>query len=247
VLLSLVGLRFANWLWLSARIPGGTAFVANVALQVLSCAVFVFLIAQSCRTTLPHWLRVHLLRRLLILSPVVVLALFLLVAPSSVHSLVSDDLLIDDADAMAVGGAQSIAAGHDLYRVSEIKCLKHLGLSPALSTPLRVGPLARVPVYPPPTQIKASIGAAQGEGSTSSVFSGRAGPPLDPVAMVPVASASPVVRALWTLGPMMVLAIAVGVAASWLWPATLTVVLGTYFRPGSALNFASLRNAESVA
>src|ERR1035441_1736869 len=63
--------------------------------------------------------------------------------PSSVHSLVSDDLLIDDADAMAVGGAQSIAAGHDLYRGSEIKCLKHLGLSSALSTPLRVGPLAR--------------------------------------------------------------------------------------------------------
>ena len=99
VLLSLVGLRFANWLWLSARIPGQAGFVANVALQVLSCAVFVFLIAQSCRTTLPHWLRVHLLRRLLILSPVVVLALFLRVAPSSVRSLVSDDLLIDDADA----------------------------------------------------------------------------------------------------------------------------------------------------
>jgi hypothetical protein len=179
VLLSLVGLRFANWLWLSARIPGKASLVANVALQVLPCAVFVFLIAQSCRTTLPHWLRVHPLRRLLILSPVVVLALFLLVARSIVHSLVSDNLLIDDADAMAVGGAQSIAAGHDLYRVSEIKCLKHLGLSPALSTPLRAGPLARVPVYPPPTQIKASIGAAQGEGSTSSVFSGRAGPPVD--------------------------------------------------------------------
>jgi hypothetical protein len=162
VLLSLVGLRFANWLWLSARIPGGTAFVANVALQVLSFAVFVFLIAQSCRTTLPHWLRVHRPGRLLIVSPVVVVALFLLVSSSIVHSLASGDLLIDDADAVAVGGAQSIAAGHDLYRVSEIKCLKHLGLSPALSTPLRVGPLARVPVYPPPTQIKASIGAAQG-------------------------------------------------------------------------------------
>jgi hypothetical protein len=53
VLLSLVGLRFANWLWLSARIPGKAGLVANVALQVLPCAVFVFLSAQSCRTTLP--------------------------------------------------------------------------------------------------------------------------------------------------------------------------------------------------
>ena len=247
VLLSLVGLRFANWLWLSARIPGRAAFVANVALQVLSFAVFVFLIAQSCRTTLPHWLRVHRPGRLLIVSPMVVVALFLLVSSSIVHSLASGDLLIDDANAMAVCGAQSIAAGHDPYRVSEINCLKHLGLSPALSTPLRVGPLAKVPIYPTPTQIRAAIATAGARGGTSSVFSGLAKPPLDPVTMVPVASASPVVRALWTLGAMLVLAIAVGVAAGSLWPAALTVVLGTYFIPGSALNFASFGNAESVA
>jgi hypothetical protein len=119
VLLSLVGLRCANWLWLSARIPGKAGLVANVALQVLSCAVFVFLIAQSCRTTLPHWLRVHLLRRLLILSPVVVLALFLLVAPSIVHSLVSDDLLIDDADAWRSAALSRSPVATTLTRVGD--------------------------------------------------------------------------------------------------------------------------------
>lgn len=247
LLVSLVGLRFANWLWLSDRVPGKGAFVANVALEILAFAVFAFLIAQSCRTTLAHWVQVQCPGRLLIVSPVLVLACFLIVSSSIVHSLVSGDLLIDDANAMAVCGAQAIDTGHDPYRVSEIDCLKRRGLSPTLATPLRVGPFAKVPIYPSPSQITAAIASAEARGGTSSEFSGLAKLPLDALTMTPVARASPVVRALWTLGAMLVLAIAVVVAAGWFWPAALTVVLSTYFIHGSALNFASFGNAESVA
>jgi hypothetical protein len=244
---ALIALKFANWGWLIARVPGRVAFLANVAIQFLAFGIFVVLIALSCRGRLPGWLRRLRLGRFMVVMPVLLVLLFGLVSASVARSLVTDDLRIDDANAMAVCGAQAISVGHDPYLVSELSCLRRLGLSPVLATPLRVGPLAKVDGYPSPAQIDSAVRVARAKGGTDSIFPGLGKPPLDALTMLPVARAPAQVRALWTLLAVVVFAGLLAVAAGWLWPAVLAVFLATYYIPGSALNFASFGNAESVA
>ena len=243
---ALIALKFANWGWLIARVPGRVAFLANVAIQFLAFGIFVVLIALSCRGRLPGWLRRLRLGRFMVVMPVLLVLLFGLVSASVARSLVTDDLRIDDANAMAVC-AQAISVGHDPYLVSELSCLRRLGLSPVLATPLRVGPLAKVDGYPSPAQIDSAVRVARAKGGTDSIFPGLGKPPLDALTMLPVARAPAQVRALWTLLAVVVFAGLLAVAAGWLWPAVLAVFLATYYIPGSALNFASFGNAESVA
>ncbi len=245
--LALVALRFANWSWLSARIPGEAAFLANFAIQVLAFLAFCLLVAVGCRSPLPAWVVRLRPGRLLALAPVAFLVLLLAVSLSVANSLSSGRLLIDDANAMAVCGARAISNGHDPYQVSEIDCLRRLGLPVTLATPLRVGTLARVQGYPTAAEIEAAVRAAEARGDTGSLVPGLGKPPLDPVAMIPVARAPASVRALWTLLGLVVLAALLAWAAGRLWAGALSLLLLSYFIPGSALNFASFGNAESFA
>jgi hypothetical protein len=245
--LALFALRFANWDWLSARIPGRPAFIANWIVQSLAFGIFVALVAISCRADLPGWVRRRHPGRLVAIAPAVLAVLLVLVSVSVARSLLSDRLLIDDANAMAVCGAQAISTGHDPYQVAELSCLRRLGLSPTLATPLRVASLAKVQGYPTPSQIEAAIRSANAHGGTNAIFSGLSKPPLDPAVMIPVARAPAVARALWTLVAVAIFLGVLAVAAGSLWPAALAVFLATFYIPGSALNFASFGNAESVA
>jgi len=244
---ALVALKFANWAWLSDRIPGNLAFIANWVIQAVAFAVFLALVAVSCRAELPEWVRRRRPGRLVALAPAVLAVLLASVSLSVAGALVGNRLLIDDANAMAVCGARAISIGHDPYRVAELSCLRRLDLSPTLATPLRVGSLAKVQGYPTPTEIEAAIRSADAKGGTNSIFSGLGKPPLDPAAMIPVARAPAVARALWTLLAVAVFLSLLAVAAGSLWPAALAVFLATYYIPGSALNFASFGNAESIA
>jgi len=245
--LALVALKFANFQWLSSAIPGQVGAYASDALEFACFLVFVGLTALSCRTVLPTWIQRLRLGRVLILAPVALLVVGAFVLATIAGSLAGDSQRIDDANAMAVCGAQAIVAGQDPYQVKEIACLRQMGLSVSLATPLRVGSLADVRIYPSPTQIQAAARAAKSQGGTASLFSGLAKPPLDPLVMVPVASQSSQVRSLWTLLAAVVFAVLLGIAAGPLWAAALAAFLATYYIPGSALNFASFGNAESVA
>jgi hypothetical protein len=245
--LALIAFKFANWSWLSDRIPGHLAFLANWLIQAMAFAVFIALVAISCRVDLPAWVRRHRPGRLVALAPALLAVLLVLVSVSVARSLLSNRLLIDDANAMAVCGARAISNGHDPYQVAELRCLRSLDLSPTLATPLRVGSLAKVQGYPTPGQIDAAIRAADARGGTDSVFSGLGKPPLDPAVMIPVARAPAVARALWTLLAVAIFLGFLAVAAGSLWPAAVALFLATYYIPGSALNFASFGNAEAIA
>jgi hypothetical protein len=247
IALALVALKFANFQEISPTIPGRAALYANDALELCCYLAFVVLIALSCRSVLPDWIRRRHPGRILILSPVVLLVVGGFVVVSIVNSLPGDSQRIDDANAMAVCGAQAISKGQDPYQVNEIACLRQLGLSVTLATPLRLGPFAGVDTYPSAARIEAAARTAGSHGSTANVFSGLAKAPLDPVTMIPVASTSSQVRSLWTLLAAAIFAVLLGVAAGPLWAAALAAFMATYFIPGSALNFASFGNAESVA
>jgi hypothetical protein len=244
---ALIALKFANWSWLSDRIPGHLAFLTNWAIQAVAFAVFIALVATSCRADLPAWARRRRPGRLVALAPALLAVLLVLVSVSVARSLLSNRLLIDDANAMAVCGARAITNGHDPYQVAELRCLRSLDLSSTLATPLRVGSLAKVQGYPTPAEINAAIRSADARGGTDSIFSGLGKPPLDPAVMIPVARAPAVARALWTLLAVAIFGGFLAVAAGTLWPAALALFLATYYIPGSALNFASFGNAESIA
>jgi hypothetical protein len=245
--LGLIAFKFANWSWLSDRIPGHLAFLANWLIQAVAFAVFIGLVAVSCRVDLPAWVRRHRPGRLVALAPALLAVLLVLVSISVARALVDNRLLIDDANAMAVCGARAISNGHNPYQVAELRCLRSLNLSPTLATPLRVGSLAKVQGYPTPAEIDAAIRSAEARGGTGSVFSGLGKPPLDPAVMIPVARAPAVARALWTLLAVAIFLGFLAVAAGSLWPAALALFLSTYYIPGSALNFASFGNAEAIA
>ncbi|MGC1183966.1 MAG: glycosyltransferase 87 family protein [Candidatus Dormiibacterota bacterium] len=245
--LALVALKFANFRWLSPLIPGRSGVYASDALEFLCFLAFVLLTALSCRSALPTWIQHLRLGRVLVLAPVALLVVGGFVVANIVGSLPGDSQRVDDANAMAVCGAQAIAAGHDPYQVKEFPCLRQMDLSSSLATPLRVGSLAHVRIYPTPAQIQAAVRTANSQGGTGAVFSGLAKPPLDPLVMVPVASQSSQIRSLWTLLAAAVFAVLLGIAAGPLWAAALAAFLATYYIPGSALNFASFGNAESVA
>lgn len=247
IALALVAFRFANWTWLSVRIPGEGADIANDALQYLSFLVFVVLVAVSCRATLPERIRRWRPGRVLVLAPLLLVVVGGLVSASIIGGLPTDTQQIDDANAMAVCGAQAISAGQNPYLLKEVNCLRHLGVSTTLATPLRKGPLANLDGYPTPAQIEAAVRYASDHGGTQRLFSGLAKPPLDLAVMLPVDHASSQLRALWTLLAAAVFAVLLGIAAGPLWAAALAAFIGTYYIPGSAINFASFGNAESIA
>ncbi|HEY6537565.1 MAG TPA: hypothetical protein VI138_00820 [Candidatus Dormibacteraeota bacterium] len=244
---ALLALRFANWQWLSDRIPGRGAALVNDGIEFGSYLLFVALVALACRGRLPPRIRRWRPGRALLLAPAVFLILTAAVSLSVVRSLPAAQGRVDDANAMAVCGAQAISSGHDPYRVKEIACLERLGIPATLATPLRKGPLAGIDTYPTPAEIEMAALAASHHGGTQTLFSGLAKPPLDPAVMLPVAHSSPQDRALWTLLFAVAFAVLLALAAGSLWPAALAAFLATYYIPGSALAFASVGNAESVA
>ncbi len=237
--------KFSNWLWLAERVPGRSALLANLIIQYLAFAGFCVLVALALRRPFPAWLRRLRAHRLLWASPLLGVLAMLVVATGIGRAVADHHLLVDDANAMAVCGARAISAGADPYHVAEIPCLQSLGLSPLLATPYRVGPLASVKVYPTPAQILAAANSPDHGGQR--LFSPLGKPPLDPLAVVPVASASPSTRALWTLIPIAVLLVVLVVVAGPLWPAAGGLLLLSYFLNGSAVNFAANGNAEAFA
>ncbi len=243
LVVALVALRFANWLWLADRVPGQAALTANLVFQYVAFLAFVAVVALCCVRTLPGWLTRLKPGRLLLVSPLLALVVAVGVGWGLSRPISSGQLLIDDANAMAVCGARAIVAGRDPYHVTEIGCLKSMALPPALATPLKAGPFRDVRVYPSPAQIDAAASNRADYG----YFSRLGKPPLDPVSMIPVAHAGASARAIWVLGGIVVLLVAVALAAGPLWPVAVGVVLLTYAIPGSALNFAANGNAEAFA
>ncbi|MHB8393970.1 MAG: hypothetical protein ACYDC5_05610 [Candidatus Dormibacteria bacterium] len=237
--------KFSNWPWLSDRVPGRPALVANLAIQYVAFAAFCVLLALACRRPLPVLIRRLRLHRLLWLSPLFAVLVVLVVGAGIARPITHNRLLVDDANAMAVCGARAIANGQDPYRVAEIPCLSSLGLSPLLATPYRVGPLASVRTYPTPDQILAAANSPDHGGQR--LFSPLGKPPLDPAFMVPVARASSAARAVWTLLPILLLLLVVIAVAGPLWPAAGGLFLLTYFLNGSAVNFAANGNAEAFS
>ncbi len=244
---AMVALKFANWTWLSAWVPGRGGEIANDVLQVLAFLVFVIVVALSCGAVLPEGIRRWRLGRALVLAPVLLVVITVLVVTTVVGSMPTNSRQIDDANAMAVCGARAMEAGQNPYLIKEINCLHQLGVSVTLATPLRVGPLAHISTYPSPSQIQAAVQWSSLRGGTQTLFSGLAKPPLELAVMLPLAHDSSQLRALWTLLPAAIFAVLLGVAAGPLWAAALAAFLATYYIPGSALNFASFGNAESVA
>jgi len=247
IAMALAAFKFANWSWLSARIPGRGAAIASDALQFISFLLFVVLVALSCRAALPEWIRRARPGRAAVLAPLLLVVLAGLVSATIVRSMPTANQRIDDANAMAVCGARAIEAGRNPYRIKEVNCLRQLGLPTTLATPLRKGTLAGIEGYPSPDQIQAAVATAIHHGGTQTLFSGLAKPPLDLAVMLPVAHDSSQVRALWTLLAAAIFAVLLGAAAGPLWAAAVAAFLATYYIPGSAINFASFGNAESVA
>lgn len=245
LLLAVVAFKFSDWLWLSSRISGRPALLANLLIQCLAFAVFCVLLALACRRPLPSWLSRIRLHRLFWYSPVLLVPVVLAVGIGVGRPIAEGRVQLDDANAMAVCGARAILSGHDPYQVAEIPCLDSFHLSPTLATPLQVGPLASVKVYPTTAQILAAA-HSQGHGGQA-LFSPLSKPPLTPAVMVPVAHAPVWVRAAWTLLPVLLLLLVFAFAAGPLWPAATGIALLTFFLNGLALNFAANGNAESFA
>jgi hypothetical protein len=70
--MALAAFKFANWTWLSARIPGRGAEIANDSLQFVSFLLFIVLVTLSCRATLPDWIRRARPGRAVVLAPLLV-------------------------------------------------------------------------------------------------------------------------------------------------------------------------------
>ncbi len=242
---AMVAFKFSNSQVLSQRVPGRAALLANLVLEYIAFVAFCALIVVALRRPLPRLvarLRPH---RLLAMSPLFSILALLLVVATLAPPIARGTELVDDANAMAVCGARAIAAGADPYQVAEVSCLTSFHLPLTLATPLKVGPLASVPVYPTPEQI-ATAASRPGRGGLHQ-FSPLGKPPLTPVVMVPVAHLPTWARTAWTLLPVLVLLLALGVAAGPLWPAVGALFLLTLFLNGSAVNFAANGNGESFA
>ena len=237
--------KFSNWMWLAVRVPGRPALLANLVIQYLAFGCFCLLVALALRRPLPGWLRRLRTHRLLWSSPLLGLLAMVVVGLSIGRAVADNHLLIDDANAMAVCGARAISSGGDPYRVDEIPCLLSLRLSPLLATPYRAGPLAAVKVYPSQAQILAAADSPDHGGQR--LFSPLGKPPLDPLAVVPVARDPAPTRAIWMLLPIGVLLVVLMVVAGPLWPAAGGLLLLSYFLNGSAVNFGANGNAEALA
>ncbi len=245
LLAAMVAFKFSNWLWLSARVSGKPALLANLIIQYLAFAVFCFLVALALRRPLPRAVSRLRLHRVLWFSPAVAALVLVVVGIVIARPIAQNRLLLDDANVMAVCGARAVLAGHDPYQVAEIPCLARFNLPATLATPFHQGPFARVKVYPTPAQILA-VADAPGHGGTT-LFSPLGKPPLAALFMVPVAHAPAWQRAAWALLPILVLLLALALAAGPLWPAVTAMVLLTLYLNGSALNFAANGNGEAFA
>jgi len=245
LLAAMVAFKFSNWLWLSARVPGKPALLANLIIQYLAFASFCLLVALACRRPLPAWLGRWRLHRVLWFSPAVATLVLVGVGTAIARPIAENRLLLDDANVMAVCGARAVLAGHDPYRVAEVPCLASFDLPATLATPFHEGPFAQVKVYPTPAQIQAVAGRP-GHGGTT-LFSPLGKPPLAALFMVPVAHAAAWQRAAWALLPIVVLLLALAVAVGPLWPAATAMVLLMLYLNGSAINFAANGNGEAFA
>jgi len=245
LLAAMVAFKFSNWLWLSARVPGKPALLANLIIQYLAFTVFCILVALALRRPLPRAISRLRLHRVLWFSPAVAAVVLVVIGIVIARPIAQNRLLLDDANVMAVCGARAILAGHDPYQVAEIPCLASFNLPATLATPFREGPFAKVKVYPTPAQILA-VADSPGHGGTN-LFSPLGKPPLAALFMVPVAHAPAWQRAAWALLPILVLLLALAVAAGPLWPAVTAMVLLTLYLNGSAINFAANGNGEAFA
>jgi hypothetical protein len=243
--LSMVAFKASNSQFLSQHLPGRGAELANFILEYLAFLVFCVLTVLALRRPLASWVVRCKPHRLLAMSPLFAALALLVVLVTAVPPVVRGRQLVDDANAMAVCGARAIAAGADPYRVPEITCLRSLGVSPTLATPLKVGPLRNVAVYPTPAQIVAAASGPDRGGLR--LFSPLGKPPLTPVAMVPVASLPLWARTVWTSIPVLILLLAMVLAAGPLWPAAGGLLLLTLFLNGSLVNFAANGNGETFA
>lgn len=243
--LAMVAFKFSNWQFLSERIPGRAALLANFVVEYVAFLLFCGLVALTLRRPLPGWVVRNRPHRLLAMSPLFAPLALLVVVATAAPPVVQGRERLDDANVMAVCGARAISAGADPYRVAEIPCLAAFNLPPTLATPLRAGPLQGVRVYPSPAQIRAAAGRPADEGRR--LFSPLGKPPLTPAVMVPVAHLPTWARTTWTLLPSLVLLLALAAAAGSLWPAVGGLFLLTFFLNGSALNFAANGNAEAFA
>ncbi|MHB1526514.1 MAG: glycosyltransferase family 87 protein [Candidatus Dormibacteria bacterium] len=245
LLAAMVAFKFSNWLWLSARVPGKPALLANLILQYLAFGVFCLLVALACRRPLPRGVSRLRLHRVLWFSPAVAALVLVVVGAVIARPIAQNRLLLDDANVMAVCGARAVVSGHDPYQVAEIPCLASFHLPPTLATPYRIGALAKVKVYPTQAQILA-VADSPGHGGAN-LFSPLGKPPLAALFMVPVAHAPAWQRAAWVLLPIVVLLAALALAAGPLWPAVTGMVLLTLYLNGSAINFAANGNGEAFA
>ena len=243
--LAMVAFKASNSQFLSQHLPGREVELANFILEYLAFLVFCVLTVLALRRPLAAWVVRCKPHRLLAMSPLFAALALLVVLATAVPPVVRGRQLVDDANAMAVCGARAIAAGADPYRIPEITCLRSLGVSPTLATPLKAGPLMNVAVYPTPAQILAAASGPDQGGLR--LFSPLGKPPLTPVAMVPVASQPLWARTVWTALPVLVLLLAVVSAAGSLWPAAGGLLLLTLFLNGSLVNFAANGNGETFA
>ena len=243
--LAMVAFKASNSQFLSQHLPGRPAELANFILEYLAFLIFCALTALALRRPLAPWVVRCRPHRLLAMSPLFAALALVVVLFTAVPPVVGGRQLVDDANAMAVCGARAIAAGADPYRVPEITCLNSLGVSPTLATPLKVGPLKNVAVYPTPAQILAAASSPDQGGLR--LFSPLGKPPLTPLAMVPVAGLPLWARTVWTAIPVLALLLALIFAAGSLWPAAGGLLLLTLFLNGSLVNFAANGNGETFA
>ncbi len=144
--LAMVAFKASNSQFLSQHLPGRGVELANFILEYLAFLVFCVLTVLALRRPLAAWVVRCKPHRLLAMSPLFAALALVVVLATAVPPVVRGRQLVDDANAMAVCGARAIAAGADPYRVPEITCLRSLGVSPTLATPLKVGPLRNVAV-----------------------------------------------------------------------------------------------------
>ncbi len=225
-------------------IPGMPA--SAVALPYVSFGVMLILITMASRQPLWSWVVSQRPRRLIVAAPLLMIIIAPLYAARVAGTVAAGVPGIADSSAVTVCAADAIVHGNDPYAMSEPRCLRSLGVGFAAATPLPIGRLAKVRVYPNLEQLHSAFEAALRAHQPAPDFPPYGYPPMAAVWMMPTIHLGRASRVGWVMLFVVLVGIAAGAAAGPLWPAALAVLL-LQLAPASILSGAMSGNGEAIA
>ena len=230
---------------LDGHIPAGWAG-GVIAATVVCYPCLAVVCALALGQPPPGWLVRWRPQRVLVVAPALTLVMAVVVGLQVPGYLRSRSGIGADVTAATLCAAQDVLAGRDPYRTPEVACLGRLHASILVATPLARGRFAGRRRYPSDAALRrAAVAAGRHEGR-SRAFPVFGYPPMSFVWMLPVARAGPTARVAWTLAGAAVWLVVTGLAAGWLWPAVVMLLL-LQFGGGSVLAAAAQGDGEFFA